>query len=229
MPERIKMTTVIDQTILRNSLLFKDVSNEVLQEVGKHCTPMDLNAGETLFEQDASSDALYFLVEGQVHIIRQYPDGYDVILATENPYYVIGELSTLANLPRTGTVVAVSDCDLVKISRDAVIGICEDMPEIAVRAITHLGQRLYYLNLRVREQAIGNVAARVATALLMLSREQTGDIEGEVSVAQLARTTAIDTDVVDHMLRDWDNNGHITRTGRQITINNLQQLLNIAG
>lgn len=223
------MTTVIDQTILRNSLLFKDVSNEVLQEVGKHCTPMDLHAGETLFEQDSASDALYFLVEGQVHIIRQYPDGYDVILATENPYYVIGELSMLADLPRTGTVVAVSDCDLVKLSRDSIIGICDAMPEIGMQAITHLGQRLYYLNLRVREQAIGNVAARVATALLMLSREQAGDIEGEVSVAQLARTTAIDRDVVDHMLKEWDVEGIIRRSGRQIAILNLEKLLNIAG
>ncbi|MCI0709611.1 MAG: Crp/Fnr family transcriptional regulator [Chloroflexi bacterium] len=223
------MTTVIDQTILRNSLLFKDVSNEVLQQVGKHCTPMDLNAGETLFEQDSPSDAMYFLVEGQIHIIRQYPDGYDVILATENPYYVIGELSMLANLPRTGAVVAVSDCDLVKLSRDAIISICEAMPEIAVQAITILGQRLYQLNLRVREQAIGNVAARVATALLMLAREQTGDIEGEVSVAQLARTTAIDRDVVDHMLKDWDMEGIIRRSGRQIAIVNLEKLVNIAG
>jgi CRP-like cAMP-binding protein len=223
------MTTVIDQTILRNSLLFKDVSNEVLQEVGKHCTPMDLNAGETLFEQDSPSDALYFLVEGQVHIIRQYSDGYDVILATENPYYVIGELSMLADLPRTGTVVAVSDCDLVKLSRDSIIGISENMPDIGVQAITHLGQRLYQLNLRVREQAIGNVAARVATALLMLSREQTGDIEGEVSIAQLARTTAIDRDVVDHMLKDWDTEGVIRRSGRQIAILNLEKLVNIAG
>lgn len=223
------MTTVIDQTILRNSLLFKDVSNEVLQEVGKHCTPMDLNAGETLFEQDSPADALYFLLEGQVHIIRQYSDGYDVILATENPYYVIGELSMLANMPRTGAVVAVSDCDLVKLSRDAVMGICEDMQGIAVQAITHLGQRLYYLNLKVREQAIGNVAARVATALLMLSREQTGEIEGDVSVAQLARTTAIDTDVVDYMLKNWVNDGIISRSGLKVTINKLETLLNIAG
>ena len=223
------MTTVIDQTILRNSLLFKDVSNRVLQEVGKHCTPMDLNAGETLFKQESPSDAMYFLVEGQIHIIRQYPDGYDVILATENPYYVIGELSMLADLPRTGTVVAVSDCDLVKLSRDSIIGICEAMPEIGMQAITHLGQRLYQLNLRVREQAIGNVAARVATALLMLSREQSGDIAGDVSVVQLARTTAIDRDIVDRILRDWHIESIISRSGRQIAILNLETLLNIAG
>lgn len=223
------MPAIIDQTVLHHSMLFEGVGADILAAVSRYCHPMEIFAGETLFEQDSPSDAMYFLEDGQVHVIRHYPDGYEVILATEAPYYVIGELSMLANLPRTGGVVAVSDCDLIKIERDAIFQLCEQFPAIAINAMTYFGQRLYSLNLRVRESGIGNVGARVASALLMLSRNQGGLIDGDISIARLARTTAIDADIVDHLLADWVREELIAVNGRQITIKDIESIHNLAG
>lgn len=223
------MPLVIDQTVLRNSMLFQGASDEVLNAVSHFCQPMELLAGETLFEQDSPSDAMYFLEDGQVHIIRHYPDGYQVILATEAPYYVIGELSMLANLPRTGSVVAVSDCDLIKFERSAILQLFNEYPSVAAHATTYLGQRLYTLNLKVRESGIGNVKARVASALLLMARNQPGQIEGDVSITRLARTTAIDADIVDHLLADWCTDNLIAVQDRQITIHDIEAIQNLAG
>lgn len=224
------MSTVIELDILRNSLLFKNISHDVLKAVAEKAEPYTLNAGETLFEQDDPSDALYFLVDGQIHVIRTYPDGYDVILATENPFYVIGELSMLADEPRTGKVVAVTDSDLIKVHREDIVTLCNANPEIAMAALDHLGGRLYQLNLRVRESAIGNVGARLASALLMLSGGENGTISNaETTITRLARTTAMDPDIVENLLKQWDMNGTITRDGRAIKLLDVEALRNIAG
>jgi CRP-like cAMP-binding protein len=222
------MATTFDTSVLRNSFLFKDAEETVLQAVSKYCEFMELDAGETLFEQESPPDAMYFLVDGQVHVVRRYPEGYDVKIATEVPFYVIGELSLVAHQVRTGTVVAVGDCDLIRLSRKAVVEICQQYPNVGVRALTHLGARLYRLNLWVRESAVSNVSARLASVLLLMVHGEATTLSS-ISITRLARATAIDADVVERLLRQWDEYGVISHRDRQITIRNLDALHTFAG
>lgn len=142
---------------------------------------------------------------------------------------MIGELSLLANQPRTGSVVAVGDCDLIKLSRDSILEICEKMPQISLKAITHLGKRLYRLNLRVRESAIGNIAARVASVLLLLAANDAEQVFPLVSVTRLARATAINPDAVERLLRQWAEYEIISQNGQEVSIHNVEALRNLAG
>jgi CRP-like cAMP-binding protein len=223
------MVQTMSPVILRNSFLFKEVGTDVLSDVVKHCQRMELLAGETLFEQDSEPDAMYFLEEGQIHVVRHYPSGTEVILATEVPYYIIGELSMLANLPRTGSVVAVGNCDLIRVSREAVEEISHKHPDVPLKALKHLGERLYKLNLHVRESAIGNITARIASVLLLLSNEQNGEIFGLINNTRLARATALDVDVVDHTMKKWVSEGILSVEGQTVSIHDIHALKNIAG
>ena len=222
------MATTYNISVLRNSFLFKEADEFVLKAVNRHCELMELDAGETLFEQDTPPDNMYFLIDGQIHIVRRYPEGYDVTIATEVPFYVIGELSMLANQPRTGSVVAVGDCDLIRLSRKAVFEICETYPDVAVRALSHLGTRLYRLNLWVRESAVSNVGARIASVLLLMADNQSTTLK-DVSITRLARATAIDADVVERLLRQWTEYGVLSMDNQQITIQQIEALRTFAG
>jgi CRP-like cAMP-binding protein len=220
------MLTAIHPNILRNSFLFKECSEDVLAFVSAEATTMSLNADDMLFEQGSDPDAFYILEAGQVHVVRNYPNGEEHIIATESPYYVIGELSLLANRERTGSVVAVGDCEMVVVKRETVLQALERFPEIAQHAIEHFGVRLYRLNLRVRESAIGNINVRIANMLLLMANEA-GDIQG-VRVAQMARASAIDADFIARLLKKWHNEGIITHKDDHIHINDLTALQNIA-
>lgn len=223
------MVQTINPTLLKNSFLFKEVDASILAEIASQAQRLELLAGETLFEQDSAPDAMYVLEAGQIHVVRHYRSGKEVILATEVPYYVIGELSLLANQSRTGSVVAVGNCDLVKISRDTIETFSHKYPEIALKALGHLGKRLYRLNLHVRESAIGNIQARIATVLSLMVNEETGKIIEDINMAQLARATALDVDVVKHTLSQFIHEGIIDIQGKTIQVINLTGLKNIAG
>lgn len=223
------LTPTLSPDILRNSFLFRDADTNLLQSILPQCEYQELLAGETLFEQDSEPDAMYFLQDGQIHVVRHYPDGSEVVLATEIPYYVIGELSLLANKPRTGSVVAVGNCDLVRMSRDTVFEVFHQMPKVAVNALTHLGKRLYRLNLRVRESAISNVSGRVATLLVMMADNKAGTIDKPINLSRLARATAIDTDFVKHLIKKWESEAVLSLDEKQITIFDIEYLRRIAG
>lgn len=214
---------------LRDASLFKDFPDEVLQDLAKYCHYEELHAGETLFHQDDPSDALYILEEGQIHVIRKHDDGAEVVLATENPFYAIGELSMLANRPRSGTVVAVTDCALIGLEREALVKACESVPEVGVKLTAYLSQRLYRMNLLVRENAIGNLAARVASVLMLLSRGKAGPVSAKIRVSRVARAVSVDADAVERIFQEWAKEGFITLDGLDLTVNDIDAIRNLAG
>lgn len=223
------ISTAVDYKNLQNAMLFRDLPDEALIELAKHCHYLELPADEMLFQQDDAPDALYLLEDGQVHIVRKYPNGDEVILDTEGPYYVIGELSTLAAQPRTGGVLAVSDCTLIALERGALMDVCSHIPDVASGVMSYLATRLYRMNLLVRENAIGNVAARVASTILLVSGGKTGEVAEEVRINRIARAAAVDADTVDRLLQDWAMLGYLTFDGHKMSIRNLEMIHHIAG
>lgn len=223
------MTAAIDPNRLREIIMFKDLPDDALSELAAHCRVMELPADETLFKQGDPGDSFYLLEDGQVHIMRQYPNGEEIVLATYGPYYIIGELSMLVGQPRTGSVVAVSDCDLLALDRDDLMKICDQYPVVAKNMLLNLGLRLYHMNLAVREQAIGNVQARIASMILLLAGYQVGVVPNLVRVTRMARSAAVDADMLDRMLQKWVNMGYIAYDGQTLEVKNLEALRDLAG
>mgnify|MGYP006429067831 CR=1 FL=1 len=214
---------------LQDARLFRDFPDDVLIDLAQHCRYIELSAGQSLFQQSDPGNNLYLLSEGQIHVVRHYPNGEDVVIATEGPYYVIGELSMLANQPRTGGVVAVSDSTLIELARTDFMMACERVPEVATAVLSYLSLRLYRMNLVIRENAIGNVAARIASVLLLLSGGEPELIATPTRINRIARAVAIDGDTVDRILHDWVQRGYITFDSQTIRVLNIEAINNIAG
>ncbi len=210
--------------------LFRAADEEALIDMAQHCTRIELLAGATLFEQNAPGDALYVLEDGQIHILRQYEDGEQVILATEIPFYPIGNLSMLAAQPRTGTVVAVSDCTLIVLKRSTWLALCDRHHSLLRAVQERLALRLYRMNLLVRENAIGDAAARVASLLLLMAEDMPDSpLLQPYRVNRMARATATDVDVIEHLLADWESEALIRIHDDQVEILDVKRLERLAG
>ena len=210
--------------------LFRAADDAALEDMAQHCTRIELLAGATLFEQNAPGDALYVLEYGQIHILRQYEDGEQVILATEIPFYPVGNLSMLSAQPRTGAVVAVSDCTLIVLKRSTWLALCDRHHGLALAVQEQLARRLYRMNLLVRENAIGDVAARVASLLLLMTDDMPeSPLLQPLRVNRMARATATDVDVIAHLLNDWQTLGLIRIEALQLEVLDVPGLERLAG
>jgi CRP-like cAMP-binding protein len=219
----------VDYVRLTDAALFRGMPDDTLIELSAYCHYQELSAGETLFHQDDPSNALFILEDGQIHVVRKYPDNEEVILATEDPFYVIGELSMLANQPRTGSVVAVSDCTLIALKRDAFMAACANHPNVASYMIEYLGQRNYRMNLQVRERSIGNPEARIASILILLPCDDSGEITSNASLHRLARGAAVDVKTIERTFKQWAKDGYIEYTRDKLCILDGQAIQFIAG
>ncbi len=213
---------------LRNISLLADCDETTLQELRPHTEWLALGAGETLFEQGEVPDYCYTLTDGQIHITREYPDGSEGVLATEGPFYVIGEISLLARQPRTGTVTAVSDCEMLRISRDTIFGFFQAHPEAVENGITRLSERLYRQTLHIREGGIGHGYARLASALLLLCGDGQEVANFPLPLPVLARTTALEALVVRWELQEWAARSILDYDGKRISIKDIAALRELA-
>ena len=76
-----------------------------------------ISAGETILQQGEDGDSAYIIESGTVEILIEKDMGLIQSLGTRGKGNIIGEMSLVDNKPRTATIKAVEDCELLEISR----------------------------------------------------------------------------------------------------------------
>lgn len=84
-----------------------------------------LPGGATLFEAGEAADRLYFLRAGRLGAFRRSENGELQFLGVIRPGEPAGEMSLIAGIPHSGTVVALRDSEIFALPRDAFFEACE--------------------------------------------------------------------------------------------------------
>ncbi len=104
-----------------------------------------LKAGEILFDEGAAGKEVFVIVSGNVRITKK-ADGKNVVLAELGPGESVGEMSILLDKPRTATVEAVTDCELVCVNRSVCLKCITNIPPCAAAMLQRLARRVGVMN-----------------------------------------------------------------------------------
>lgn len=74
---------------------------------------VDLQAGETLFEQGTMGDFIYMVSDGQIELVRELPSGAEEVLKVAEPGDYFGEMGPLFALPRSASAKARTDATVI--------------------------------------------------------------------------------------------------------------------
>src|SRR5262249_31698197 len=80
-------------------------------------TKKQFKKGEVLIREGESGDCAYVIETGNVEILVQR-EGQPIQIGTRGPGSLIGEMAMIDDKPRTATVRAVDDCDVIEITRE---------------------------------------------------------------------------------------------------------------
>ncbi len=95
-------------------------------------------AGKALFLEGDDSKDLYFLVSGNLKLLKNKKQIGEIFKAGE----MIGEMSYLIDSKRTASIIAHTDACLLRIPEDNVAEFIKQNPEVSHRIIETLAQRL---------------------------------------------------------------------------------------
>jgi predicted acylesterase/phospholipase RssA/CRP-like cAMP-binding protein len=105
-----------------------------------------LAPGETLFRQGEAGDATYIVVNGRLRIVVPNPDGSRHIVDEAGRGETVGEFALLTGEPRTATVYAIRDTDVVRLAQPVFDRLIERYPHAMLhiaRIIARRDRRLY--------------------------------------------------------------------------------------
>ena len=100
-----------------------------------------VSAGEALIRQGETSDAMYVVVTGRFRTVVKGPDGVDVAVRETGPFNTLGELGLLAELPRSATVLALRDSEVIRLGRDAFRAFSLRHPEALLKVASIVAER----------------------------------------------------------------------------------------
>ena len=180
-----------------------------------HAHIRNYGPGETVFLKDEPGDGLYGVLGGRVVVKVESEGGKELILNMFGPGDFFGEIALLDGKGRTASAVARERSELLFLARRDFLPFVEQRPQIAIRMITLLCERLRRTTQLFEDSAFLNVATRLAKLLLVLAAQRSDKSTLTVSVSQseLAQMIGVSREAVSKQLSHWRDSG-VIRLGR---------------
>lgn len=137
--------------------LFQRLEPNELEQLAEDVEQVNYEAGEVIFHEYDTGDALYVIEEGSVRIWVTDEDVQQVTLTELNPGQFFGELAVLDRGQRSSSASAITDIHLHRLSSDNFQKFLIAHPDCAVDVICEIGARLRQTNLLVAQRASRNV------------------------------------------------------------------------
>ncbi|MBC7544132.1 MAG: cyclic nucleotide-binding domain-containing protein [Candidatus Sericytochromatia bacterium] len=97
--------------------VFSDLLIEEVSALANFTEHLAVAAGETIFEEGSTDDALYISLTGRLTASARLPNGNAVQFGEIVAGEIFGEIAFLDGMPRSATVIAHSDCELLRLPR----------------------------------------------------------------------------------------------------------------
>ena len=102
--------------------------------------------GQLLFRNGDAADVLYIVKSGELQI----GDG-NVVYETVGPGGIVGEMALIDSAPRSASVRAQTECEVVAIDQRRFLFMVQQTPFFAIRVMQVLAQRLRVMNARMAQ------------------------------------------------------------------------------
>ena len=147
---------------LRRMSLFVGLSSKELEEVSARLRPVKYRSGEVILTEGTPGDVMYLIEWGRVEVLSK-TDGRSRVLAVLGESDFFGEMALLTGSPRSATVRAVTDVDLLALHQPDFDELVLKYPPLAVTLGRVLSQRLSQADGRLTGELVA-AGARVAPA-----------------------------------------------------------------
>lgn len=144
--DRVMSQAIIEFLIL-NIPILGTLRDKELMVIEKYLNFIELNPGETVFEEGDPGDSVCFVVEGSLDVVKTSETGEDIVISTLSKGRSIGEMAVIDDLPRSATVKARTKATLLTLSRENFEYILSEYSNIGVKILKGIA-RLLSLNLR---------------------------------------------------------------------------------
>jgi len=210
--------------LLRRVPFFSGLAEADIAQVSALVVSRSFPRDNLIVLAEDEGDTLFVIVEGQVKVSIISEDGREIILAILGKGEFFGEMSLLDGKPRSATVIAVENTELLALRRVDFLRLIERLPELAVKLLASLTARLRKADRKIESLALMDVSGRVASVLLQIGEEIGAEtpkgtvVRNRPTHQELANMAGTTRETVSRVLKRLEQQGYIAASGKDLVI-----------
>jgi CRP-like cAMP-binding protein len=195
---------------------------------------LEVKRGTRIYLPGDPSDQIFLLKSGIIKISATTPDRREVILAFLHSGDIFGELAVVDDAPRDHVAEAYDDSVICAMSRDVILKVIHETPEIGFQITKLIGLRLRTFRSRIDELLCRSAHARLAHALLDLAEhhgvpDQDGVLVSlRLSQGDLGRLVGLSRETVNAILQEWREQSLLEMDRRSVRLRDPERLRRIS-
>jgi CRP-like cAMP-binding protein len=203
------------EELFRSHPLFGSLGPAERQDLLAHLSVRSTKSGDVLFREGDEADGLYGVLAGRIIVTVGSASGKELTLNSFVPGTFFGEIAFLDGRGRTATALAREPSRLIFLSRAAFLPFLRRRPEVALRTIAFLCDRLRRTTQLVQDTTFLDVPTRLAKQMAAIAQEYgapqgtKGAVSLNVSQHELAQMLGVSREIVSRQLAQWRQAGII--------------------
>src|ERR1051325_11526826 len=199
--------------ILRRSALLARLADDEINAILKHAVIRHYAANAQIICKGDPGSSMMVVLRGRVVVRAPSSEGKEVILNLINEGEILGEIALLDGKERTADATAMTDCELLVVTRRSFLPLLEQ-PVVARELLNVLCERLRRTSEQLEDVLFLDVQARMAKTLLRFAEARGASKPGMrvvlgMSQRELGNLVGASREKVNRRLQAWRRAGII--------------------
>lgn len=185
---------------------------------------IEYRRGQSIYNQDQPSTAIYLVIGGKVKVSRLANDGRQVVVDIYQPDEFFGESAFISAAPRSEQAMALDNTKLMAWSTAEIEDVIAKRPRLAVALVQIFVQRTMEFADRIESFSADNIGQRLARTLIRFS-ERMGSREEDGSVRMapfthelLSQYVGTSREIVTHYMNQFRRQGFLQYSRKGIVL-----------
>lgn len=212
--------------ILSATPLFKGLSTDQLDKIGRITIDRQYKRSETIFIEGGQADGFYIVAQGKIKVFKTSMEGKEQILHIYGPGNPFGEVPVFSGDVFPANAQALAKSHILFLPRKAFVRLITENPSLAMNMLGMLSMRLRQFTVQIENLSLKEVPARLASYLIYLSEEQqnTERVTLNISKGQLASLLGTIPETLSRIFAKMSAQNLIRVDGRDIRLADHQGL-----
>jgi CRP-like cAMP-binding protein len=201
---------------LRSLPYFRPLDEDTLASIALLAVSRIYQPDEVIFLEGEPCAGLFVVHSGHVKIYKASPEGREQILTIIGPRDSFNDVAVFDGGPNPASAQAMDASHMYVIERPALVSLFDRHPKLAQAVVAVLAARCRMLVGMVEDLSLKSVAGRLAK--LLLDQAAQGQDAVPLTRQQMAARLGTIREMVSRALRELEDQGLVSRNGRQIVI-----------
>jgi CRP/FNR family transcriptional regulator len=159
-------------SVLERTGLLSSLSQAELRTLASRTVRRYFSSGELIFTEGEPCSGLHIIAQGKVRIFKTSANGREQVLAINTPGESVAELPVFDGGPFPASAMAIEDTQIAFIARRDFSAFCIEHPEVALKVLAVVGDRLRRLVGIIEELSFTTVRQRLISVLIRLAQAE---------------------------------------------------------